>query len=816
MFETLLNKKNKDYISKQELYDILEEMPVPIILSESDHTIRFANKEALKLGGYEKLQGKKCTDTICRANECTCPINGSGELQHSKQKFIRKNGQVMSVVKKAKPIKFNNEFFYVQFITDLTEQQAKEDEFKEIIVEKVVAENKARNESNKFEELFEGVSEAIFVHDFEGNIIRINQNACHQLGYSREEFLSMNIRDIIAPELNEEAKNRIKDLAEKDQAVFESVHVTKEGINIPVEVYINVVEFDGVKVVLGSTRDITIRKRFQEQLIEAKRATEHNEAELKTIFNKVPSTIIIYDENMRVERINEKGIEKFNVGKKDIKNLLLGEVINCNHLVKDKRSSGLNKNCPKCQLKNLMEETIETGREINRKEISVVFQETGKEVTKTMLLSTAILKSNGSSIYIASLDDITDRKKMEVELITAKEKAELSEKLKTAFLNNISHEIRTPLNGLLGFLDFFEGDIKKFSDEERKNFVKIMRKSGDRLINIVTDIIEVSKLDSGIVDFSKNSFSLKNIVEALFNETIQTYGDHSLEFSYQIDESLENCQLETDESKLFRILRNLIGNAFKFTTKGSISLEVKQENNEIYFYVSDTGIGISDKDLKVIFDPFRQADINLSRAFDGNGLGLSIANKLVKYLGGELKVYSEKEKGSSFYFSLPNAINTNEENIQETSGKDTVDSSLLDFNGKTILIAEDDEVNYLFLEAVLSSKGCNLIHAKNGKEAVDLFHSHPETDLIIMDLKMPVMNGIEATVKIGQVNNLVPIIAHSAYVLNNEKEQSLAAGCVDYLPKPVKTIELLETVGRYLFKSFSSNKSASYFVKQGS
>jgi len=301
-------------------------------------------------------------------------------------------------------------------------------------------------------------------------------------------------------------------------------------------------------------------------------------------------------------------------------------------------------------------------------------------------------------------------------------------------LNNISHEIRTPLNGLIGFLDFFEGDISKFSEEERNNFIKIMRKSGDRLINTVTDIVEVSKLDSGIVDFEAHSFSLEKAINGLYFETVQKFGDHPVEFSYHIDESLKNCQLETDESKLLRILRDLIGNAFKFTDTGSIAIEITQEKGEIVFNVDDSGIGISEKDLKVIFDPFRQADINLSRAFDGNGLGLTIASKLVKYLGGELKVSSEEGKGSSFYFSLPIANNTNDSSSRTPIHTEAQKTEAPDFNSKTILIAEDDDVNYLFLKAVLSSKGCHLIHAKNGKEAVELFHSHPGIDLIIMDI----------------------------------------------------------------------------------
>ena len=496
-----------------------------------------------------------------------------------------------------------------------------------------------------------------------------------------------------------------------------------------------------------------------------------------------------------VQRVNYKGKEWFGL-KDNYKNQRIGDIINCSNTQNKTIKCGTGEQCSQCQLAHVFNKIIENGIETNKVEFQIQLLKNDVIENYTLLLSTAILWKNGKRKFIATLDDITDRKKMETELLISKEKAEMSEKLKAAFLNNISHEIRTPLNGMLGFLDLFENDYDKIPLEDRKNFIEIMRRSGDRLVNTVTDIIEASKLDSGIIDVTKEKFDLEKVINEFHLETKHNYIDHLILFNVKIDPQLKNRQIETDKQKLLRVLRNLMDNAYKFTPKGTVTLEVKKVKSDLMFSIEDSGIGISSKDLKTIFEPFRQVDIELSRAFDGNGLGLTIASKLVNHLGGELLVESVPEKGSLFYFTLTNVFNDDVKSgvpvytQTSSSGSETA--------GKTILIAEDDEINYMFLQAVLEKKGCRLIHARNGKEAVELFNINPDIDLIIMDLKMPVMNGIDATFKIKKIDDTVPVIAHSAYVLNNEREQSLAAGCADYLPKPVKVEELIKTIEKHL------------------
>ena len=791
-------KRNLDYISKTELYGILEEMPIPIILTEKDKTVRFANRQALALGNYDNLAGRKCYETFCREKTCNCPVSGAEKVDNSKQRFYKTDGNSLPVLKNAHPVFFNNELFFAQFFTDLSTQFEKEEKLKEIIAEKGVAEQKAWNESKKFEQLFEGVDEAIFVHELGGKIIKVNRKAAERLEYTKEELETMCIADIVAPEFRGRLKERLQKLGFTGEGSFESLHLTKNGKKVPVAVCVNVVDFDNKKVVLGSARDITLRKQYENQLIEAKNLTEKNEAELQTIFNKVPSTIIVFDEYTCIQRINEKGILKFNKQGESVRNKKIGEIINCVTAAGKEVNCGENENCLNCKLRAAINKTIKNGKRYNKKEVALSLFENGMAVKRTLLLSTSVLKNNGTTSYIATLDDITERKNMENELVAAKEKAEVSEKLKTAFLNNISHEIRTPLNGLLGFLDFFEDHPENLSKEQRQIFISTMRKSGDRLIHTVEDIIEASKLDTGLIEFSQNRFQLKELTDKLQKDVLQ-YAGAKIGFRYEPDLQLQEKYIETDKSKLYKVLRNLLDNAFKFTLNGEVRLEIRHRKNKLLFAVEDSGIGISKKDIDVIFDPFRQADINLTRGFEGNGLGLTIAYKLVQFLGGRLRVKSKEGEGSRFYFSIPQAfIATSGQTISgKPENKNVAKGSL---HGKTVLVAEDDDTNYLFMEAVMAKEGCRLLRARNGREAVELSRENQQVDMIIMDLKMPVMNGIEATLKIKELNPSVPIIAHSAHVLNNEREQSLAAGCSDYLPKPAKKKELLMTLEKQLLK----------------
>jgi CheY-like chemotaxis protein len=262
-------------------------------------------------------------------------------------------------------------------------------------------------------------------------------------------------------------------------------------------------------------------------------------------------------------------------------------------------------------------------------------------------------------------------------------------------------------------------------------------------------------------------------------------------FEFYIDPPLENMVVVTDKIKLLNILKNLLDNAFKFTSAGKIRLSVTIQRDELVFAVEDTGIGIDLKYKEFIYKPFRQTETGLNRKYEGNGLGLTIAQKLVDILGGKIWFESEIGMGTVFHFSVPLKIAA-DQNLPELNNYEEI------LSGKKILIAEDDIANFLFFDAVLSNKGCKVVHAVNGKSAVEIFAHDPTFDIIIMDIKMPVMDGLEATYKIKAIRNDIPIVAYSAYVLNEEKQRALEAGCIDFLAKPAGKEQILKVIEKHI------------------
>lgn len=654
--------------------------------------------------------------------------------------------------------------------------------------------NKAKKKRlKKFELLFNELSDAMFLHDFEGNILKVNKYACERLGYSKEEFELMSVRDFASEDILKNWETRIARIKDKGRFSFETTYFTKNHEQLNVEIISKIITIDSKGLVLSSGRDITKRKNYEKQLIELQKVTKENEFELNTIFNKAPFTMILIDEDSKVLRVNQKGLLKFGYGVNHIVDERIGNVINCAKTKDASTICGFSESCLKCQLAEILKNTISKNAEYNKKEITIDLIENGVEVKKTMLISTSFLKKNGKRTYLATIDDITARKKMELDLVAAKEKAEESEKLKTAFLNNISHEIRTPLNGILGFVDFFDDDNYNFSKEEKKKFVDTMRNSGDRLINTVTDLVEASKLDCGILTPTEDEVELYKELQIFVKEQKSRFENPNILFDHEIDPFLKNKQIVIDKTKLFQILKYLVNNAYKFTSHGKVELTTEVKSNTLIFSVADTGVGIDPKYKDSIYEPFRQAELTEGRIHEGTGLGLTISKKLVDKLGGNIWFDSTPGEGTIFYFSVPfipankEPVNTRDENSTE-----------LNLRGKKILIAEDEISNYLFLEAVLNKQGCHLVHALNGKEALEIYSQDPTFDIIIMDLQMPVMDGFEATFKIKAIRQDVPIVAYSAYVLDNEKQKALQAGCVDFLSKPVRKEKILAVLGKHI------------------
>jgi len=375
------------------------------------------------------------------------------------------------------------------------------------------------------------------------------------------------------------------------------------------------------------------------------------------------------------------------------------------------------------------------------------------------------------------------------ELVKAKEHAEESDKLKTAFLTNMSHEIRTPMNGILGFAELLK--MPGISGEQQQEYIRIIKKSGDRMLNIITDIVDISKIESGQMHVAVLDTRINEQTEDIYNLFNSEAEKKGIQFTYKNGLSDAESAVKTDDVKVYAILTNLVKNAIKYTDRGSIEFGYKITNVEtlhatsllLQFYVKDTGIGIPANRQHAIFDRFVQADIADTRAFQGAGLGLSISKAYVKMLGGEIWVESEEGIGSTFCFSIPfiPAVNSKE----HTAAAILPDVLADKIKKLKILIVEDDETSEMLIRIVVRDFCDKILTAVTGIEAIALCHTNPDIDLILMDIKMAEMDGYEATRQIRTFNKDVVIIAQTAFGMEGDHEKAIDSGCNDYISKPL-------------------------------
>ncbi len=371
------------------------------------------------------------------------------------------------------------------------------------------------------------------------------------------------------------------------------------------------------------------------------------------------------------------------------------------------------------------------------------------------------------------------------ELEKARKKAEDSDKLKSAFLANMSHEIRTPMNGIIGFSEMLEDpDI---TIEKRNQYSKIITQSSHQLLAILNDILDLSKIETGNMELYIEEVAINDLISDLLVFYEPQAKKKSLIMKEFKELKYNQSIILTDKTRLKQVLTNMISNALKFTENGSISFGYRKRDNELHFFVKDSGIGISPDMHQKIFEPFRQAEIGTTRKYGGTGLGLSISKKIIEMLGGCIWLESEPYVGTTFYFSIPykcpeTQSNKYDPNIDKIA---SLDQKL------TILVAEDDDVNYMYIEELFSKSGFNLIHAQDGLEAIDLFKKNPQIQLVLMDIKMPHCNGYEAFKAIKAINPIVPVIAQTAYAMSEDKVKVSESGFEGYIAKPINKIELL-------------------------
>lgn len=374
------------------------------------------------------------------------------------------------------------------------------------------------------------------------------------------------------------------------------------------------------------------------------------------------------------------------------------------------------------------------------------------------------------------------------------------DELDSPSLVNISHEIRTPLNGILGFAEILRSS--EITEDEKQNYVNIIKTCGKSIIKIIDDVVDLSKIENDQIVITKDDFPIAGFMTELYDyfkndELFRQKKDIELRLSINID---GNTIVHSDREKVWQILINLIGNALKYTEEGFIEIGCKIENStgpkkgnkDLEFFVRDTGIGIEEELQGAIFDKFFKIEHDITKLYGGTGLGLTISLEIAKLLGGNIWFESRPRDGSEFYFKLPDSVVVLNGNDKPLTSREL--KSKYNWDGKRVMIVEDDEMSFIYLKEVLRSTNIEILHAWNGVEAVEMASAGLGIDMILMDIKLPEMDGYEATRQIKEIKGSIPVIAQTAYAMADDKQKSIQVGCDDYITKPINRRKLLQSM----------------------
>jgi signal transduction histidine kinase len=377
--------------------------------------------------------------------------------------------------------------------------------------------------------------------------------------------------------------------------------------------------------------------------------------------------------------------------------------------------------------------------------------------------------------------------------IMEEEKAVRSDKLKSAFLANMSHEIRTPMNAIVGFSQLLSQET---NPENKEQYINIIQSSSENLLRLINDIIDLSRIEAGDVEIRYSDFSIMKIfieLKELAEKELVKRGKNDVHLDYHLPDG--DIIIYSDSLRVQQVIFNLLNNAMKFTSQGTISFSCQKKNKELVFSVTDTGTGIPEEDREKIFERFTKFNYQGMNT-DGSGIGLSIVEKIVWLLDGRVWLQSELGKGTSFYFSIPYITSPNIATPSKRMHR--ISAPVNENSRKIILIVEDDNTSYLLIREILRFSDFEIHHVSDGKDAVDFIEQNPETGLILMDIKMPFMDGYEATSKIRKINPKIKIIAQTAYAMLGDMEKAISAGCNDYITKPLDSKKLLELINAHL------------------
>lgn len=797
------DKKAEEEITK--LSSAVKQSPSVFVITDNMGIIEYVNPKFTESTGYtyEEAIGNKTN--ILKSGEQSQSIYNKlwetikeGKIWKGEFHNKRKDGSLFWEAAAISPIldKKGEIVNFIKVAEDITEQKK---------AEKALIESE-----HKYEKLIETSSQGFWLIDKAGFTKEINNALCNIIGYSKDEMLGRRPQDFVDDDNKHIFTEQILSKNNNLQRNYNIELLSKSGKNISCQFSATLItdksgDFNGS---FAFVTDISENKRselIQKVVYNISNAITTTD-DLNTLIQQIQTSIseIIDAKNFFIALYDDKtdtlSLPFISDEKDNIVSMPAGKSLT-NYVIKTKKSLLANwKTKDELELLGEIEQIGTRSKvwlgvplKIEEKVIGVLVVQSYSDENAFNLSDLKMMEFVSNQVSISIM-----RKKSEQDTIDALEKATESDRLKNAFLQNISHEIRTPMNGIMGFTSLLKDST--LSGEEQQSYLDVIMVSGNRMLNTLNDLMDISMLETGQVKLNICETDINNEFLNLydfFKLEVETKG---MEIESEILLSSDKMRILTDQAKFYAILSNLIKNSIKYSTQGKIKFGCEKKGDFIEFYVKDNGIGIPKQRLKAIFDRFVQADIEDVKVYEGSGLGLSISKAYIELMGGSIWAESTEGKGSQFYFTLPyNPI----EVIIETK---EVKNEIGDENRNIkILVAEDEEFAREFLGIILNKPDITLIYAIDGVEAVEKSRENPDLDLILMDIKLPKMDGYAATKSIREFNKKVPIIAQTAYALAGDREKAIKAGCNDHITKPINSDNLLNMINELIVNKTITN-----------
>jgi len=790
--EELINSKQKAEESEKYITMLFNELPIGLALTEITGELVEVNKEYARIIGYsiEEISTLKYLDITPKKyieleQVQIKNLENSGEYGPFEKEYIHKSGKLIPARLNGRIVYRDGKKYIWSSVEDISKEKKAKLDFRKQADELILAKEKAENINAGITAIIENTDNSIWSINRKYELIYINNVFKSEFfqSFGIQLAVGVNLVDSLPDTIRSLWKERYDRALNGEKFIFEDKVDVANGVFIFIQVAMNPIVSEGE--VIGASffgSNITARKNEEEELNRAKEQAEKSEEQLRLIsdnfVNGMLYQVVAFDDDRREFTYLSEVVTKFygctvEEAKVDA-NLIYGKI-------------------HKDDIAQLVEEERDAIKTMSVfKAEARVINPDGSVRWSYFISQPRVI--DGNLCWDGIEVDITDRKKQELKFKAAKEKAEESDRLKSEFINNLSHEIRTPMNGIIGFSTFL--DNPDLSMERRKQYVSIIRNSGNQLLRVIDDILEISRLETKQVTAQISEVCLNDMLFELFSIFDIRAKQNNLPLYMKKGLANEQSYINTDPSKLRKILSNLIENALKFTNNGFIEFGYATKDNELEIYVKDTGIGIDASKRETIFKRFSQAEKEISLTAGGLGLGLSIAKENTELLGGTIQVESKKGEGTTFFVRIPyNRV------VHDNKNDGAVVKAVGHVFKETILIAEDEEINYLYIETLLReilNIKCIILHAKNGQEAIDICKNNNEITLILMDVKMPIVDGFVATREIKNFRPNLPIIAQTAYATPDDVEKAMKVGCDGYLSKPIKIGDFTKVISEYV------------------